>query len=87
MHYICASQSTNYNKELHLKQNEINFGHIYLRLVTQLDIMSESEFLQYVPFASAFDAGFWYKLSKKKIDDYKLDDTPVSIKAFYSNSK
>lgn len=49
--------------------------------------MSESELLQYVPFASAFDAGFWYKLSKKKIDDYKLDDTPVSIKAFYANSK
>lgn len=60
---------------------------IYVTLFNFIGIMSESELLQYVPFASAFDAGFWYKLSKKKIDDFKLDDTPVSIKAFYANSK
>lgn len=49
--------------------------------------MPELEVLQYAPFSSALDAGFWYQLSKKKLDVFKLDDTPVSIRGFYSNSK
>lgn len=49
--------------------------------------MSDNEILQFAPFISAFDAGFWYKLSKKKLDDFKLNVEPITIKGFYSVSK
>ncbi|CAL1279855.1 unnamed protein product [Larinioides sclopetarius] len=42
------------------------------------------ELLQFVPFSSAVDAGFWYQLSKKKLDVFKLSDSPVEIFGFYS---
>ncbi|XP_054712577.1 LOW QUALITY PROTEIN: ubiquitin-like modifier-activating enzyme ATG7 [Uloborus diversus] len=42
--------------------------------------------LQYVPFSSALDTGFWYQLTKRKLDVFMLDDKPVSICGFYSNS-
>lgn len=41
--------------------------------------------LKFAPFSSAVDTGFWWKLSQKKLEVYKLDDTPVSIHGFYSN--
>ncbi|GFQ84270.1 ubiquitin-like modifier-activating enzyme ATG7 [Trichonephila clavata] len=45
--------------------------------------MSE-ELLQFAPFSSAVDAGFWYQLTKKKLDIFKLDDSPVEICGFYA---
>ncbi|XP_015921791.1 ubiquitin-like modifier-activating enzyme ATG7 [Parasteatoda tepidariorum] len=48
--------------------------------------MSDDNLLQFVPFASALEAGFWYQLTKKKLEVFKLDDKPVEIQAFYSNS-
>ncbi|XP_067933572.1 ubiquitin-like modifier-activating enzyme ATG7 isoform X1 [Watersipora subatra] len=42
--------------------------------------------LQFLPFTSSLDAGFWHALSTKKLDEYKLKDEPVSIYGCYSNT-
>ncbi|GIY99831.1 ubiquitin-like modifier-activating enzyme ATG7 [Caerostris extrusa] len=44
------------------------------------------EVLQFVPFSSAIDTGFWYQLTKKKLDIFKLDDAAVKINGFYSTN-
>lgn len=41
--------------------------------------------LQFAPFSSALEAGFWHQLTQKKLNDYRLDETPKSIKGFYYN--
>ncbi|XP_053577068.1 ubiquitin-like modifier-activating enzyme ATG7 isoform X2 [Bombina bombina] len=41
--------------------------------------------LQFVPFTSAVDAGFWHELTQKKLNIYQLDETPKDIKGFYYN--
>ncbi|XP_062842406.1 ubiquitin-like modifier-activating enzyme ATG7 [Trichomycterus rosablanca] len=41
--------------------------------------------LQFAPFCSALEAGFWHQLTQKKLDDYRLDESPRSIKGFYYN--
>ncbi|XP_077181803.1 ubiquitin-like modifier-activating enzyme ATG7 [Paroedura picta] len=41
--------------------------------------------LQFVPFSSALDAGFWHELTQKKLNEYKLDETPKTIKGYYYN--
>ncbi|XP_064633956.1 ubiquitin-like modifier-activating enzyme ATG7 isoform X1 [Lineus longissimus] len=41
--------------------------------------------LQFVPFSSALDAGFWHLLSRNKLDVYKLDETTHNIHGFYYN--
>ena len=41
--------------------------------------------LQFLPFSSALDAGFWHKLSQLKLDVYGLDDEPKYIHCFYFN--
>lgn len=43
--------------------------------------------LQFVPFSSALDAGFWHELTQKKLNEYKLDETPKTIKGYYYNGK
>ena len=43
--------------------------------------------LQYAPFTSALDTGFWHKLSQLKLDVYGLDDEPKYIHGFYFNGK
>ena len=40
--------------------------------------------LQFVAFSSAVEATFWHSLSTRKIDLYKLDDTPQTILGYYS---
>ncbi|CAG8494260.1 7433_t:CDS:10 [Ambispora gerdemannii] len=40
--------------------------------------------VQFVPFSSAVEAPFWHTLSTRKIDLYKLDDTPQNIVGYYS---
>lgn len=72
-------------KILNLLQNDVKKFNPCL-LDTRKIKMTEFELLQYAPFASGLDAGFWFKLSKKKLEDFKLDDTAVCIHAFYSNS-
>ncbi|GAB1606639.1 ubiquitin-like modifier-activating enzyme ATG7 [Argonauta hians] len=41
--------------------------------------------LMFVPFSSVLDAGLWYKLSEKKLNEYGLDETPKPISGFYYN--
>ncbi|XP_043407439.1 ubiquitin-like modifier-activating enzyme ATG7 isoform X9 [Chelonia mydas] len=41
--------------------------------------------LQFVPFTSALDAGFWHELTQKKLNEYRLDETPKGIKGYYYN--
>jgi len=40
---------------------------------------AEPQVLQFVPFSSAVDVGFWHKLTKNKLEQYKLDDSSKSI--------
>lgn len=46
-----------------------------------------TEQLQFAPFSSALDAGFWPTLSKKKLEEYKLDDQPKEVYGYYYNGK
>ncbi|XP_075431054.1 ubiquitin-like modifier-activating enzyme ATG7 isoform X2 [Ascaphus truei] len=46
---------------------------------------SETPKLQFVPFTSALDAGFWHELTQKKLNVYRLDETPKDIKGYYYN--
>ncbi|XP_006631169.2 ubiquitin-like modifier-activating enzyme ATG7 [Lepisosteus oculatus] len=41
--------------------------------------------LQFAPFSSALEAGFWHELTQKKLNDYRLDESPKSIKGYYYN--
>ncbi|KAI5093462.1 ubiquitin-like modifier-activating enzyme ATG7, partial [Silurus meridionalis] len=41
--------------------------------------------LQFAPFSSALEAGFWHQLTQKKLNDYRLDESPRSIKGYYYN--
>lgn len=45
----------------------------------------KTEQLQFAPFSSALDAGFWPTLSKKKLEEYKLDDQPKEVYGYYYN--
>jgi ubiquitin-like modifier-activating enzyme ATG7 len=48
--------------------------------------MSGNTQLQFAPFSSALDAGFWHKLSQLKLDVFGLDDTPRPLTGYYCNS-
>uniref|UniRef100_A0A8D3ATE2 Ubiquitin-like modifier-activating enzyme ATG7 n=1 Tax=Scophthalmus maximus TaxID=52904 RepID=A0A8D3ATE2_SCOMX len=37
------------------------------------------------PFSSALEAGFWHQLTQKKLNDYRLDESPKCIKGYYYN--
>uniref|UniRef100_A0A8C5WLY2 Ubiquitin-like modifier-activating enzyme ATG7 n=1 Tax=Leptobrachium leishanense TaxID=445787 RepID=A0A8C5WLY2_9ANUR len=41
--------------------------------------------LQFVPFSSALDAGFWHELTQKKLNVYRLDESAKEIKGYYYN--
>ncbi|XP_030061608.1 ubiquitin-like modifier-activating enzyme ATG7 isoform X1 [Microcaecilia unicolor] len=41
--------------------------------------------LQFAPFVSALDAGFWHQLTQKKLNEYRLDETPREIRGYYYN--
>lgn len=43
--------------------------------------------LQFAPFCSALEAGFWHQLTQKKLNDYRLDESPRNIKAYYCNGE
>uniref|UniRef100_A0A8C1Y188 Ubiquitin-like modifier-activating enzyme ATG7 n=1 Tax=Cyprinus carpio TaxID=7962 RepID=A0A8C1Y188_CYPCA len=42
--------------------------------------------LQFAPFCSALEAGFWQQLTQKKLNDFLLDESPKNIKCYYYNS-
>ncbi|TRY85120.1 hypothetical protein DNTS_023055 [Danionella cerebrum] len=41
--------------------------------------------LQFAPFCSALEAGFWHQLTQKKLNEYRLDESPRTIKGYYYN--
>uniref|UniRef100_A0A8C6DUM7 Ubiquitin-like modifier-activating enzyme ATG7 n=1 Tax=Moschus moschiferus TaxID=68415 RepID=A0A8C6DUM7_MOSMO len=41
--------------------------------------------LQFAPFSSALDVGFWHELTQKKLNEYRLDEAPRDIKGYYYN--
>ena len=41
--------------------------------------------MQFAPFSSALDTGFWHKLSQLKLDVYGLDDEVKNVRGFYTN--
>ncbi|XP_067907947.1 ubiquitin-like modifier-activating enzyme ATG7 isoform X2 [Heterodontus francisci] len=41
--------------------------------------------LQFAPFSSALDAGFWHELTQRKLNDYRLDESPRNIRGYYYN--
>lgn len=43
--------------------------------------------LKYVPFTSLVDTTFWHSLCKKKLEELKLDDSPLEGRAFYRNDQ
>uniref|UniRef100_A0A672FXV9 Ubiquitin-like modifier-activating enzyme ATG7 n=1 Tax=Salarias fasciatus TaxID=181472 RepID=A0A672FXV9_SALFA len=50
------------------------------------NILSLAELkLQFAPFSSALEAGFWHQLTQKKLNDYRLDESPKCIKGYYYN--
>lgn len=46
-----------------------------------------SGILQFVPFSSAIEIGFWHKLTKNKLEKYKLDDSSQNLHGLFVNSK
>lgn len=51
--------------------------------------MSTDEYprsLQFVPFSSVVETGFWHKFSQLKLDEFRLKDDAVSISGHYSNT-
>lgn len=48
---------------------------------------SESKVLQFVPFHSSLDPGFWHELGKRKLEQYQLSEEPVNIFGCYTNSR
>ncbi|XP_051528296.1 LOW QUALITY PROTEIN: ubiquitin-like modifier-activating enzyme ATG7 [Myxocyprinus asiaticus] len=41
--------------------------------------------LQFAPFCSALEVGFWHQLTQKKLNDYRIDESPKNIKGYYYN--
>uniref|UniRef100_A0A668AA99 Ubiquitin-like modifier-activating enzyme ATG7 n=1 Tax=Myripristis murdjan TaxID=586833 RepID=A0A668AA99_9TELE len=43
--------------------------------------------LQFAPFSSALEAGFWHQLTQKKLNEYRLDESPKCVKGYYYNGE
>ena len=43
--------------------------------------------IQYAPFASSIDPGFWHVLTKKKLNEFGLDESHQKLHGFFSNGK
>uniref|UniRef100_A0A672NT05 Ubiquitin-like modifier-activating enzyme ATG7 n=1 Tax=Sinocyclocheilus grahami TaxID=75366 RepID=A0A672NT05_SINGR len=41
--------------------------------------------LQFAPFCSALEAGFWHQLTQKKLNLFRLDQSPKIIRGYYCN--
>jgi len=47
----------------------------------------ESNLLQFVPFVSRLEAGFWHELGRRKLEKYKLSEEPRDIHGYYTNGR
>ncbi len=43
--------------------------------------------LQFDPFVSRIDAGFWHELAQRKLEKYKLSEDKQPIRGCYGNGK
>ncbi|KAL4655850.1 ubiquitin-like modifier-activating enzyme ATG7 [Arapaima gigas] len=48
-------------------------------------VSAKQQQLQFAPFSSALEAGFWHQLTQRKLNEYRLDESPRSIKGYYYN--
>eukprot|EP00794_Sanderia_malayensis_P006895 gene6895-7673_t len=46
----------------------------------------DTSLLQFVPFSSAIEVGFWHTLTRKKLEEFKLDDSSRNISGNYVNN-
>ena len=46
----------------------------------------EAQLLQFAPFQSTLDAGFWHELGRRKLEQYRLSSDPVDIRGHYTNA-
>ena len=49
--------------------------------------MAATTIVQFVPFVSRLDAGFWHELSRRKLEKYHLSEAAQYISGYYANSK
>lgn len=47
----------------------------------------EEEILQFVPFVSRLETGFWHELGRRKLEKYKLSEAQQDIRGCYYNSE
>ena len=48
---------------------------------------ADQQMLQFLPFVSRLDAGFWHELSRRKLEKYHLSEAAQYISGYYTNSK
>ena len=48
--------------------------------------VGDNQVLQFVPFQSTLDAGFWYELGRRKLEKYQLSEAPVDLQGYYTNN-
>lgn len=46
---------------------------------------AEDNILQFLPFVSRLDTGFWHELGHRKLEKYKLSEDQQQIHGYYSN--
>jgi ubiquitin-like modifier-activating enzyme ATG7 len=58
-----------------------------LKIMTEKQSKNDEEILQFAPFSSAVDAGFWSSLQRKKLEEYHLDESARGLRGYYVISK
>ena len=46
---------------------------------------AQDSILQFLPFVSRLDTGFWHELGHRKLEKYKLSEDQHQINGYYSN--
>ena len=49
--------------------------------------MSGEHVLQFVPFVSTLEAGFWHELTQRKLNEYHLSEERRKVHGYYTSSK
>lgn len=58
---------------------------ILQRELRNLEVMAAGEIIQFDPFVSRIEAGFWHELAQRKLEEYKLSEAKQAIRGCYSN--
>jgi ubiquitin-like modifier-activating enzyme ATG7 len=48
---------------------------------------AKEKLLQFSPFSSALDTGFWHQLTQLKLDVFQLDDAPQPVTGYFFNGQ